>query len=92
MRETSLKAPTTLGEPALTVSTSAAQTGALEGGTYIYMCDQQSFILFGTNPTATNRAQAVPANVPMRIRGVTANHKLSVLAAASGTAWLRKEP
>lgn len=75
----------------VSVSTSSAQSSALEAGDYIYSCDQVSHLLLGSNPTATTSCRRIPADTMVRIAGVQSGEKLAIIAAASGTAWLAKD-
>lgn len=86
-RELSFNAPRAVATT-ISVSTSSAQSAVLAPADYLYVCDQVSYLLFGSNPTATTSCFRVPADVMVRIAGVQSGEKLAVIAAASGTAWL----
>ena len=73
----------------LAVSTTTAQfANPLDGGDVVYVCDQVSYILFGSNPSATTSCLRVPADTMIRICNIKAGEKLAVIAAASGTAFI----
>lgn len=75
----------------VSVSTSSAQSAALDGGAITYVCDQRSYILFGSNPTATTSCQPVPADTIVRITNVKSGEKMAIIAAGSGTAHIVQE-
>jgi len=86
-QELSISAPRTT--PAnVTVSTSTAQSAALEAGNYVFVCDVACRIVFGSNPSATANHLLVPAATMLRIAGVQANEKCAIIATGAGTAQL----
>jgi hypothetical protein len=87
VREISIEAPRAACTT-VSVSTSSAQSSALEGRDIVYVCDQVSYILFGANPTATTSCLRVPADTMLRINNIKANDKLAIIAAGSGTAFI----
>ena len=89
VQQVSFAAPRAAAEK-WSVSASSAQSAALAAGDYVFVCDQDCNILFGTNPTATTSCQFVPAKTLVRLKGVLASEKCAVLAAGSGSAWLMR--
>lgn len=87
VKEISMEAPRGAATT-VSVSTTSAQSAVLSPGSYIYTCDQVSYLLFGSNPTATLSCLRIPAETMVRIAGVQSGEKLAIIADASGTAWL----
>lgn len=72
----------------VSVSTNSAQSGILTGDDVVYLCDIDSFVLFGTNPTATTSCLRIPAKTLVRFTNIKPGEKLAAIAGASGTAYL----
>lgn len=87
VRELSINAPRAAAVT-VTVSAVSAQSAALAPGDYYYVCDQISYILVGSNPTATTSCVRIPADSPIRIAGIQPGEKVAVIAAGNGTAFL----
>lgn len=87
VRELTLNAPRAAAST-VSVSTSSAQTGALNRGDYVYVCNQPSYLLVGANPTATTSCIRIPADCLVRIAGVQAGEKIAIIADSTGTAWV----
>lgn len=87
VRELTLNAPRA-SATTVSVSASSAQTGVLAAGDYVYVCNQPSYLLVGSNPTATTSCIRIPADCMVRIAGVQDNEKIATIADSNGTAWV----
>lgn len=75
--------------PVTTGTTSAQSTALPEDGDYMVVVTALSFVLRGSNPTATTSCLPLAPNVPYRLRGMKAGEKLAfVLASGTGVAYI----
>jgi len=87
VRELSLDAPRAAAVT-VSVSTSSAQSAVLAPGDYVFSCDQDCNVVFGSNPTATTSHPPIPAKQLVRFANVQANEKIAIIAADTGTAHI----
>lgn len=91
VKQLSMGAPRKAAEKKFSVSTSAATSNALDPGDYLFVSDTAVNMVCGANPTADNTYPLIPANTLVRIAGVQDQEKISVIGAATGTAYLWKD-
>jgi hypothetical protein len=77
----------------VTTSTTSAQSTALQAGEWIALASAVTFVLRGANPTAVvDTCPALPANIPVRLKGIQDNDKLAfIVASGTGTVYLSRD-
>lgn len=70
-------------------STTSAQSPVLDGSTVYILCTAQTFVVRGTNPTATTSCMPIPANFPAAIKGIQEGEKLAfILGTGTGSVFI----
>lgn len=73
----------------VSTSTTSAQSAALDGSSLMVLCTALTFVLRGSNPTATTGCMPIPANLPVCIKGVQPGEKLAfILGTGTGSAYI----
>lgn len=77
----------------VSMSTTSAQSAALNGGSALVQVNAACFVIRGKNPTATTACMPLVADVPYMMRGIAAGEKLAfIMASSTGTATITPQP
>lgn len=85
--------PNTANGQTISTSTTSAQSAALKQGNYTCVVSVITFVLRGSNPTATNACAPLAPNTVHVLQGIQEGEKLAFLAVSgTGTASICPAP